>query len=119
MLVSSDDCGPVTETLELVLPSIDCPAVVTTSVIVQVLEDDEPLAGATVAFRPANQADPTQDCVADGDTFLCGMDLAGDIEIVASAAGYLSHTQVVSVEPAECGVITEEVAFSLEPVPAE
>ena len=51
----------------------------------------------------------------DGETWICGWEVAGEIEIEVSADGYETQVETVFVDEDECHVIQELVDVELEP----
>jgi hypothetical protein len=117
--VEADECHVINEEVTATMESVDC----TTQAIpsVSVIVTDEAGGGlpdAIVTYAPLTDdgmVDESIDCDALDGAFLCGYEIAGDIEIIATAPGYATAEEVVSVGLSEdgCHVVTEELDIAL------
>ncbi len=83
--------------------------------------DDQPIEDVLVRYAMVDEdwAD-YEDCDVHYDDvtqWSCGLEASGEIEVEASAPGYLSQTQTVDVKDGYCHVATELMDFWLEPAP--
>jgi hypothetical protein len=84
----------------------------------------EPVPEASVSFRAlvneALSADigpgPFQACEQVGDTFVCGFELAGRIQVLVEAGGYEPEERIVDVAQGACHVTPEHLDIELEQV---
>jgi hypothetical protein len=117
--VATDDCRASTEQFVLTMASEGCTQEVVPSVLVSVLgSTGEALTGVAVTWSRTNAEAAPQDCpnYVD-DVWICGEEVAGELEIDAVADGHVGQTQVVTVGADRCHVHTEGVSFFLEWAP--
>jgi len=84
----------------------------------------EPVSSAAVFFRSMGEGEPDADtgpvpfqaCEQIGETFGCGFELAGLIEIHVEADGYEEQQHIVDVAQDSCHVVPEHLDIELEPV---
>jgi hypothetical protein len=94
---------------------VDCTTEARASIQLTVL--DESGAPVTDASATYTAAGATADCESTGDgTFVCGYEVAGEIEVTITATGFATDTFTQVVESDECHVITETVERTLSPV---
>ncbi|GEM_PF-3318790 len=87
------------------------------SVTVRLLDEaGDPVLDPEVAFRPAGD-DDWQPCMDWGDdSFACGFEVAGELEIRGDGWGFDAVTETVTVDEDECHVITQELDLTLPSV---
>ena len=116
--VEADECHVIPESLTHTMMAVDCTTEAVTSVVVHVTDEaGSPLPQALVSYVPVNDdigADNI-DCMASGDGFYCGEEVAGEMEISAWAEGFEAQYEVVTVGVSEdgCHVITQELDIAL------
>lgn len=98
---------------------VDCTAEEVTSVIAIVAgSGGEELSGVWVGWGYPDTDGGPRDCQAYEDgTWACASEVAGELEIWASADGHETELQAVTVGADECHVITEYVSFELDWLP--
>lgn len=108
-------------TVQLEQESGECTEVVRPSVEVSLATDGAPLANPSVSWSMANADMAAQPCDGSGAAWTCGEEVAGDLEIWASAAGFDSVYVPVTVglTEDECHVDTESVEITFEATPRE
>ena len=112
--VQEDICHVITEELTLQLLPVDCTAEAVASVLLEVVDEEGvPIPDATATWSSLDGDTDAQDCVSHAEGLVCGYEVAGQIELEASAPGYASETYEVTVEEDECHVITESVSLTL------
>lgn len=100
---------------------VACTEIAIASVIVNVSTAD----GADAAIEVTYSADGVDAAVCDsfGDPgqYVCGYEVAGEVEVEVAAEGYEPQVLTVTVEETEdgCHVVTETVDVVLEPMPVE
>jgi len=116
--VTEDECHVNGEFVELVMYPLDCPDIENVSVLVRVLDP----AGATIPDAKVEYAPECEDwtdeeeCEPTGtDQWACGWEFTCPIHIAAEAPGYQRDSAIVDPDEDECGVITAEHVFVLEP----
>lgn len=72
-----------------------------------------PLTDALVQF--SDNGGPAEDCDFADNTWLCGMDVTGTVEVQASAPEHIPQTETFEVESDGCHAITVSHAFRLIP----
>ena len=120
--VNANRCHVLGEVVTVVLQpddSVDCTEEVRPSVV-GTLESatGAPLAGAAVTWSFVDGEMATQPCTLEGNTFACGQEAAGILEITATATGHYPDVDLVEVSLTDdgCHVETEETAFVLYPL---
>ena len=82
-----------------------------TSVMVDVVDEaGEDVVDSTVQFDAGGGL---EDCQGFDGVFACGTEVDGDIDIIASAPGYVEQTVTVAVESDECHVISQDLVVEL------
>lgn len=117
--VVQGECHVEAEALTVTLEPIECTAEAIASVVASVSgSSGEELTGVAVAWGYADAEMEPQPCE-DGEdgTWVCGWEVAGDLEITAVADGHAAEVQVVTVTADECHVTTEYVDFALDWLP--
>jgi hypothetical protein len=112
----------LTSALALTAGCYDCDMMARESVSVTVSDAD----GATIDdvlvryLMVAEDWADHEDCEPaydDASHWSCGFEAEGEIEVEASAPGFLTETQTVTVSGGRCHVATEAMDFWLEPAP--
>lgn len=121
VFVEQDECHVIPEHLDVALAprDVDCTDVEMPSVIATVAgSGGEALEGVVVhwGYRDADMAPQPCDPMSD-ESWVCGWEVGGDLEIYAEAAGHAGEMASVHVGADECHVITETVAFELDWLP--
>ncbi|MDP2308526.1 MAG: hypothetical protein Q8P18_21075 [Pseudomonadota bacterium] len=121
VVVEEGECHVIPEHVDAVLEptGVDCTAEVVPSVIATVADSSgAELSDVSVEWSRRDAEMAPQPCDARGDgTWVCGEEVAGDLEIFAQAGGHAGEMVSVHVNADECHVITEIVAFELEWLP--
>ncbi|MFT5680110.1 MAG: hypothetical protein ACI8RZ_001015 [Myxococcota bacterium] len=112
--IASDECHVLPEEITHTLMSVDCAQEAVPSVVVSVSnEAGDPITDVDVGYVSSNDKVGAEsiDCEAGDGAFYCGEEVAGDLEIYASAKGYVPHSEVVTVEMSSdgCHVVTEDL----------
>ena len=116
--VEAGECHVVSEQVSLTLPEIVCTDEEVPSVIATVVgSSGEELSGVAVTWARTDSEAAPQACEGSGTEWLCGAEVAGELEIFAIADGHEGETQIVTVEADECHVITENLTFELDWLP--
>jgi hypothetical protein len=94
---------------------IVCLAVVTPSAIVSVIDTEgETIEDPTIQVRIEGEI---EDCeIMTTNEYMCGSDIPGEMTILVDAEGYDAQEIDIDVSESECGVISEELEVTLEPV---
>lgn len=121
VFVEQDECHVIPEHVAVALAprDVDCTDVEMASVIATVAgSSGEALEGVSVhwGYRDADMAPQPCDPMSDG-SWVCGWEVAGDLEIYAEAGGHAGEMASVHVGADECHVITEVVGFELDWLP--
>lgn len=118
--VGADECHPIPEAVSIVLEPVDCTDVEVPSIVVALTgSGGETLEDPQVAYTFGDTQAPIACESADGVTWICDQENAGDYVIDAIAAGHEGQSVPVTVvmDEAGCHPVTEEVAIALEWLP--
>ncbi|MFK7931732.1 MAG: hypothetical protein AB8H79_26380 [Myxococcota bacterium] len=111
--VTGDDCHVDTKFVTLTLPEVNCTDEETPAVLVTPVDSEgNAIPDVKVEAMPLgeNWTFPEACQVAGGETWACGPEWAGDIEIWVSAPTTGSWYDVVNVPADECGPITQSIS---------
>ena len=118
VVVEEDECHVLGESIELVLQPVDCPQVENPSVLVTVVDpSDQVITDAHVEYAPeCEDWFAPEPCEPYGeDQWICGWGFTCPLYIDASAPGFQQGSEIVDPDEDECGVVTTEFDFVLQP----
>ncbi len=109
LTVGADECHVIGEVLEVELLALNCTDEEIPSVQVNVVDDQgQSIPTADVVWNIASEDDAPEPCdPVGGGGWVCGYEVAGELQIDVSAAGFQPSSTLVTVTADECHVITE------------
>jgi len=114
--VRRDGCFVVPVNLDIELEPLPCPDRTSVAVTVTVVDrTGGSVPGAAVTWQAADATDPVACEQREPRVFLCGRDIVGAVEIVASAPDMRTETRAVTVREDFCGMVPEELSVVLRP----
>lgn len=112
--ITSDICHVDGKSDTIELETLDCTGEAVVSASVAVNDGSAPIPGASVRWRAVSPPDGAWTaCDAGPQRFACAYEVSGELELEASAPGFVTATTTVTIEQDVCHVLTEDVDITL------